>query len=96
MAKKEHDGYWIDIQRNIVSKSPGETYVETTVYTDTLSLHIGLALYGAYETFNMLVANNLAYEREGGTIEYMRLRYVSGQDVNVVLTRKTPSGQGDW
>lgn len=68
--------------------------------TDTLSLAVGDNFDKATETFKLICNNNLfALPDNKGkpTVElvYIRLR-VKFHDQDMVLTRRTPSGVGDW
>lgn len=60
-------------------------------HTVTVRLSVGHVLARAYEMYTAMAASNL----QSNNIEYIRLRIVA-DDTEIVLSRTTPSGTGDW
>jgi hypothetical protein len=60
-------------------------------HTVTVRLSVGPKLATAFEVYRAMAASCLP----SSNIEYIRFRIVA-DDIEIVLSRTTPSGTGDW
>lgn len=88
---KESPGYYIDFQFNYAVEDDDE------LSEINFSIRVGHELDEAHESYSFVWRNNI----ENPGIVYIRLRFRpdiinADKPSNIVLSRKTPSGLGDW